>query len=289
MKSLARLHTRIVPLGMRRISPLPAVRSMNTPAEPEKPDDTAWGKPSVDLGDSYLMPHPIWNPKWAEAEVKITHEAPKDTVETLAYYCVKLLRLNFDYISGFRFGERTVEKWLVRMVFLETVAAVPGMVSSMLRHFGSLRRMKRDRGFIHTLLEEAENERMHLMVAMKLYKPGPLFRLGVILTQGAFGNFWFLAYVLSPRFCHKFVGYLEEEAVKTYTSLLDDIDKKRIPWGTTPASEIARMYWKLPENATMRDVIVQIRADEAHHRFVNHKFSDIVPNPEASNPFRAGH
>jgi len=179
---------------------------MNTPAEPGKPDESAWGKPSVDLGDSYLMPHPIWNPKWAEAEVKITHEAPMDTVETLAYYCVKLLRLNFDYISGFRFGERTVEKWLVRMVFLETVAAVPGMVSSMLRHFGSLRRMKRDRGFIHTLLEEAENERMHLMVAMKLYKPGPLFRLGVILTQGAFGNFWFLAYVLSPRFCHKFVA-----------------------------------------------------------------------------------
>ena len=28
-------------------------------------------------------------------------------------------------------------------------------------------------------------------------------------------------YVFSPRFCHRFVGYLEEEAVKTYTKCLE--------------------------------------------------------------------
>ena len=32
--------------------------------------------------------------------------------------------------------------------------------------------------------------------------------------------FW-IAYLLSPRFCHRFVGYLEEEAVKTYTNCLE--------------------------------------------------------------------
>jgi hypothetical protein len=46
-------------------------------------------------------------------------------------------------------------KWLLRIVFLETVAGVPGMVAGMLRHMRSLRRMERDRGWIHTLLEEA--------------------------------------------------------------------------------------------------------------------------------------
>lgn len=34
------------------------------------------------------------------------------------------------------------------------------MVAGMLRHMHSLRGMKRDHGWIHTLLEEAENERM---------------------------------------------------------------------------------------------------------------------------------
>lgn len=38
-------------------------------------------------------------------------------------------------------------KWLVRMVFLESVAGVPGMVAGMLRHLHSLRRMRRDNGW----------------------------------------------------------------------------------------------------------------------------------------------
>jgi len=46
---------------------------------------------------------------------------------------------------------------------LETVAAVPGMIAGMMRHMKSLRRMERDHGWIGMLLEEAENERMHLL------------------------------------------------------------------------------------------------------------------------------
>ena len=50
-----------------------------------------------------------------------------------------------------------------RILFLESIAGVPGMVGATLRHLRSLRLMRRDSGWIHTLLEEAENERMHLM------------------------------------------------------------------------------------------------------------------------------
>lgn len=39
------------------------------------------------------------------------------------------------------------------------LAGVPGMVGGMLRHMKSLRSMSRDHGWIHTLLEEAENGR----------------------------------------------------------------------------------------------------------------------------------
>jgi Alternative oxidase len=63
-------------------------------------------------------------------------------------------------------------KWLTRVVFLETVAGVPGMVAGMIRHLHSLRLMRHDHGWIHTLLEEAENERMHLLTFMDLKKPG---------------------------------------------------------------------------------------------------------------------
>ena len=41
------------------------------------------------------------------------------------------------------------------------------------------------------------------------------------LLAGVFVSMFWLAYFVSPRFCHKFVGYLEEEAVKTYTHCLE--------------------------------------------------------------------
>lgn len=54
-----------------------------------------------------------------------------------------------------------------------------------------------------------------------------------IWLQGVFFNAYFVAYVLSPKLCHAFVGYLEEEAVKTYTHVISDLDKGRLPeWET---------------------------------------------------------
>jgi len=53
--------------------------------------------------------------------------------------------------------------------------------------------------------------------------------------------------MISPRYAHKLVGYLEEEAVKTYTHLLHDIDQGKLPeWKNQKLPEIARKYWKLP-------------------------------------------
>jgi threonyl-tRNA synthetase len=45
--------------------------------------------------------------------------------------------------------------------------------------------MDHDHGWIHTLLEEAENERMHLLTFIKLKQPGRVFRLSVIATQAS--------------------------------------------------------------------------------------------------------
>lgn len=42
-----------------------------------------------------------------------------------------------------------------------------------------------------------------------------------LFSSGTFVNLFFLAYLISPKFCHRFVGYLEEEAVKTYTHCIE--------------------------------------------------------------------
>lgn len=143
--------------------------------------------------------------------------------------------------------------------------------------------MKRDHGWIKTLLDEAENERMHLLTALQLKNPGLGFRIAVLLSQGIFYNYFFISYLISPRYCHKMVGYLEEEAVRTYTKCLAEFKKGNLPvWEKTAAPLIAINYWQLPKDATMYDVIRNIRADEANHRDVNHtlaglKIDDVNP------------
>jgi hypothetical protein len=202
----------------------------------------------------------------------------------LALLSIKALRSGFDFFSGYRFGQLTESKVYRRALFLETIAGVPGFVAAILRHLNSLRRMERDHGWIHTLLQEAENERMHLLTFGHLYRPGLPLRLAVILSQGIFMNGFFLAYILSPRFCHRLVGYLEEEAVKTYTDIIGAIDDGRLAGlRTAPAPQIAKDYWNLDDAATVRDLFLSIRADEAHHRDVNHTFGSM--KPDDTNPY----
>ncbi|TEB39918.1 alternative oxidase [Coprinellus micaceus] len=175
--------------------------------------------------------------------------------------------------------------WLRRILFLESIAGVPGMVAATLRHLQSLRLMRRDSGWIHTCLEEAENERMHLMTFMTLRKPSLFFRGIVLGAQGVFYNLFFLSYLVSPKTCHRFVGYLEEEAVVTYTKCIKDIENGLIPeWTDMPAPEISIDYWRLPKDAKMIDLVYAVRSDETTHRFVNHSLANLNADTDV-NPF----
>jgi hypothetical protein len=85
----------------------------------------------------------------------------------------------------------------------------------------------------------------------------------------------------------RFVGYLEEQAVVTYTHILEELDKGNLPmWKVLPAPPLAVDYWRLPKDAMMRDVILAIRADEAHHRLVNHTLGSMQAREK--NPFKPG-
>ena len=156
--------------------------------------------------DDYLLPHPIWSENETKG-VEITHREPKGISDKLAYFAVQTLRKSFDLFSGYTVGKhmQTLDERAVtnRVIFLETVAGVPGFTAAMVRHLHSLRKMQRDHGWIHTLLEEAENERMHLMTFLQLRNPGPFFRGIVIGTQYVFTGGFFLAYLISPTFCHR--------------------------------------------------------------------------------------
>ena len=193
------------------------------------------------------------------------HYVPQDWVDKLAYSMMRFLR-KFTH-AFFR------EKYDHHAVTLETVAAVPGIVGAFHRHLRSLRRMERDNSWIGHLLEEAQNERMHLLIFLKVTNPSRLERAIVVLAQFAYLSFYSALYMLSGRAAHRLVGYLEEEAHYAYTDYLKALDDGRLPM--KPAPEIARQYYRLPEDATIRDVVLHIRADESYHRDTNHYLSNL--------------
>ncbi|RHW20270.1 alternative oxidase [Pseudomonas jilinensis] len=193
-----------------------------------------------------------------------SHHQPSGLSDQIAFRLTRFLRWFADRFFKQRYGHRAV--------VLETVAGVPGMVGGMLRHMRSLRRMEDDREWIHTLLEEAENERMHLMTFIEIAKPSWFERLIVLLAQGIFFTCFLLLYIVSARTAHRLVGYFEEEAVYSYTEYLGEIDSGRL--ANTPAPQIAIDYWQLPADARLRDVVLAVRADEAGHRDVNHSLAD---------------
>lgn len=202
------------------------------------------------------------------------HHRPSGLSDRIAILFVRFLRFFADTFFAKRYGHRAV--------VLETVAAVPGMVGGMLNHLKSLRRMQDDRGWIKTLLDEAENERMHLMTFIAVAQPNWLERTLVLLVQGVFFNCFFVLYLFAPRTAHRIVGYFEEEAVVSYSQYLAEIEAGRHE--NTPAPRIAIDYWGLAPDAKLREVVIAVRADEAGHRDVNHRFADELSGAAGPSP-----
>jgi len=196
----------------------------------------------------------------------IKHRNPCCISDYIAYRFIKMLRAIADFFFAGRYGHRAV--------VLETVAGVPGIVGGMLQHLKSLRRCCDDHGWINVLLDEAENERMHLMTFIQLAQPNWLERIIIILVQIIFFCCYFLLYLFSPKTAHRLVGYLEEEAVISYTQYIEEVKAGKIE--NVPAPKIAISYWNLPKEARLYDLLMVVREDEANHRDTNHELADSL-------------
>jgi ubiquinol oxidase len=192
------------------------------------------------------------------------HYTPKTTSDRIAWAIVHIAARSADLLFKKRYGNRAI--------VLETIAAVPGMVGGLLQHLKALRFIRDDRGWIKALVDEAENERIHLLVYSQIAKPSIFERVLIMFVQFFFYNIYFMLYFFSPRTAHRTVGYFEEEAVHSYFTYLDLIDKGSIK--NVPAPDLAKEYWHLKEHATLRDVVIATIHDEVIHRDVNHTFAN---------------
>eukprot|EP01059_Diplonema_ambulator_P025043 TRINITY_DN42026_c0_g1_i1.p2 TRINITY_DN42026_c0_g1~~TRINITY_DN42026_c0_g1_i1.p2 ORF type:complete len:294 (+),score=119.60 TRINITY_DN42026_c0_g1_i1:61-942(+) len=249
---------------------------------------------------AHMWDNPTQNHVWEAGELcellkreskEAVHYKPQGIVDRLTYGAVMGCYHAFNFLTGFNKNDPTPKSLVYRVLILESIAGCPGMVAAGIRHFRSLRKMERDGGWIHTLLEEAENERMHLLVFMNMFTPGLTTRLAVLTLQYIIVAALASIYIVRPQMVHRFVGYLEETAVQTYLHIIKHLEtpgsKINNEWKDLPAPEIAINYWRLPQDAKFVDVVKQICADEMHHRDVNHEFASM--NQKDYNPFVVQH
>jgi len=188
-----------------------------------------------------------------------------DISDSFAYSMTKFFRFIADTFFAKRYGHRAV--------VLETVAGVPGMVAGVWMHFKSLRAMKAGYGEqIREMLDEAENERMHLMFFIEIAKPNSIERFVVLSAQVIFGLFYLFMYVFFTKTAHRMIGYFEDEAVRSYTEYLEIVEAGKVE--NTPAPHIAINYYKLGSDAKLSDLISCVRADEQHHSEKNHHYAN---------------
>mmetsp|Transcript_2310 Transcript_2310/g.4945 ORF Transcript_2310/g.4945 Transcript_2310/m.4945 type:complete len:297 (-) Transcript_2310:228-1118(-) len=258
---------------------------------------------------------------WTEAELDamlatkdVKHE-PVTVSDKVMSYTMKVMYHGFNAITGYKEENPPTKAIEWRLIVLESFAGVPGFMAAAFRHFASLRTLQRDHGAIFTLLEEAENERMHLLVCLKMFEANAVTKALVFAAQFSMVPFLATVYMVKPQAFHRFVGYLEETAVHTYANILKHVDTPGThlheDWHNLPAPEIAINYWNLaplpaPTTTEMlleggpkrdldlrlgnqepyvrwRDALRHILADEAHHRDVNHTYAELEVGSE--NPF----
>ena len=187
---------------------------------------------------------------------------PHNTSDYIAKSIVHFSATCADFLFQNRYGHRAV--------VLETIAAVPGMVGGLLQHLKSLRFIRDDRGWIRTLLDEAENERVHLIIYSEIAKPNTFERVMIMIVQFFFYHIYFIIYLLSPKTAHRIVGYFEEEAIHSYEHYLELV--KNGVHKDIPATKLSISYWNLEKDARLSDMISATIKDEMLHRDVNHKF-----------------
>jgi len=201
---------------------------------------------------------------WSKNEIEnvmstLYRHQPKTIADQFMNKLMYGLYHTFNFITGYSANDPSVKAMEWRLIVLESIAGVPGFVAAGFRHFQSLRSLKRDYGWIPTLLEEAENERMHLLVCLKMFKANFITRCLVVSAQMLMTPFLMLVYVVHPKAMHRFVGYLEETACHTYVNVIKHIEtpgtKLNREWKDLAAPPIAIGYWRLPSDAKWVDTL----------------------------------
>ncbi|KAK7497595.1 hypothetical protein BaRGS_00011235 [Batillaria attramentaria] len=222
--------------------------------------------------DVYFLPHKPW--EFGQAKGIKEHHEPHGPMERAAFQTAQFLRGLLDNIAGYEPVPVHAGKKIQKDV-AQAVSCVTTAQAARAQHVRSMWKGEPDNGWCRALLLESDNERVHLLTALKITHANRLVRMGIITLQSVVSPFSFIAYVMCPKYCHRLYEYLQEESIKIYTQCIEDIEEGSMDlWKNQVAPTIAKKYWHLKDDATVEDVLKAIRADEDKHRCTHHMLAN---------------
>merc|ERR1719210_402220 len=148
---------------------------------------------------------------------------PGSLSDSAAYGATRFLSCSVDLVSGLSMSRE--RWWMRRLLFLSTLSGAPAraleVAEGQQKNLGDK--------WARTLLTEADKERARLAILMEVRSSGPVARTLLEGGQAILSRSFVAAHFALPRFCKWFAGYVEEEQVKAYTQLLEDIDAGDAP------------------------------------------------------------
>ena len=161
--------------------------------------------------EANALPHPIWTKEELDSSINNLHyHKPSSISDYLVYYLRSGLYHSSNFFSGYNEQNPTVESVKRRLIIVESVASIPSFIAATFRHFGSIWTLRKDYGWLPALLEEAENERMHLIICLDRFQTPKYARVMVYGAQFLFAPMVFFIYLVNPKTLYRFNGYLEE-------------------------------------------------------------------------------
>jgi len=113
-------------------------------------------KSNIPADHSWRQQNHIWTEDEVQERMKTADvkHMPQTLADDVLQKMVRVAYHAFNFVTGYNHDDPPTSSIGYRLIILESVAGVPGMLGGMFRHFRSLRQLERDHGFIFTLLEE---------------------------------------------------------------------------------------------------------------------------------------
>lgn len=190
-------------------------------------------------------------------------------------FLVALLRplwvLDTPELNLSAFVERPRETiFLRRALLLESVHWIHGLTMAYVCHLRSILTNHDELQMVQPMLGEYQSHRIHLLSFLQALKPSIFTRVLLIVIQAMIMPVYFLVCLVYPPLALSIARFVAAHATHFYSDTLTALEKGEMPRvAAMKIPPVAAWFYNLPAGARFRELLLNIRADDAFHSFYN--------------------